>query len=82
MLEEMTKVNCPVCEGEGELSPATIVEKFVNAEERARFDARIEEIMKIYNSEPMATKATVLNFQKEVHNWNPALPIWRRSPKE
>jgi hypothetical protein len=82
MLEEMTKVKCPVCEGEGELSPATIVEKFVNPDLRARLNARIEEITENYRSETTATKTKVLNFQKEVHNWNPALPIWRRSPKE
>jgi hypothetical protein len=23
-----------------------------------------------------------LNFQKEVHRWNPEVPMWRRSPKE
>jgi hypothetical protein len=22
------------------------------------------------------------DFQKQVHSWNPQLPIWRRSPKE
>ncbi|MGB8012260.1 MAG: hypothetical protein WCF68_11635 [Terriglobales bacterium] len=24
----------------------------------------------------------VRNFEKEVHTWNPTLPMWRRSPKE
>jgi hypothetical protein len=57
MLEEMTKVKCPVCEGEGELAPATIVEKFVNPELRARLVARIEEITDIYSSESMATRS-------------------------
>lgn len=22
------------------------------------------------------------DFNKDVHNWNPNLPVWRRSPKE
>jgi hypothetical protein len=22
------------------------------------------------------------DFQKEVHSWNPCVPMWRRSPKE
>jgi ribonucleoside-diphosphate reductase subunit M1 len=26
--------------------------------------------------------SNVRNFEKEVHSWNPQLPIWRRSPKE
>ena len=24
----------------------------------------------------------VRDFEKDVHTWNPALPIWQRSPKE
>jgi uncharacterized protein YfbU (UPF0304 family) len=24
----------------------------------------------------------VRNFEKEVHEWNPTLPMWQRSPKE
>jgi hypothetical protein len=24
----------------------------------------------------------VRNFEKEVHTWNPTLPMWQRSPKE
>jgi hypothetical protein len=22
------------------------------------------------------------DFQKDVHSWNPCVPMWRRSPKE
>jgi hypothetical protein len=35
--------------------------------------------------EPEPVCATVhkaRNFRKEVHCWNPTLPMWRRSPKE
>ena len=77
-----TKVKCPVCEGEGELLPSAVVEMFVNPELRNRLDARIKQIVEICNSQAPAGKGKDLNFQKEVHTWNPALPIWRRSPKE
>ena len=78
IVEQPTKVKCPLCEGEGELRPSEVVEQFVNREQRNRLDARIAEI-----AEKCTDKANkVFNFQKEVHTWNPALPIWRRSPKE
>jgi len=29
-----------------------------------------------------ASPAEPQNFEKEVHGWNPAVPLWRRSSKE
>ncbi|MBZ5663162.1 MAG: hypothetical protein LAO30_01025 [Acidobacteriia bacterium] len=28
------------------------------------------------------SRAEVRNFDKDVHSWNPAVPMWQRSPKE
>ncbi len=33
------------------------------------------------SSEP-ATKPEAASFDQKVHEWNPKLPIWTRSPKE
>ncbi|MFY9673511.1 MAG: hypothetical protein WB817_18905 [Terriglobales bacterium] len=62
------------------MSPQAVVDRFVKPELREQLDARITEIAEICSSG--STKSKVLNFEKEVHGWNPALPIWRRSPKE
>jgi len=62
--------------------PSAIVETFSNPELRRRLDARIAEIAELGAPGPVGVNAQVLDFQKEVHTWNPALPIWRRSPKE
>ncbi len=80
MADQETLVRCPLCEGQGALSPQAVVDRFVKPDLRQRLDARITEIADICSSQ--ATKSKVRNFQKEVHDWNPALPIWRRSPKE
>jgi DNA gyrase/topoisomerase IV subunit B len=82
MSEQTKKVTCPLCEGQGELMPAQIVETFLTPELRKRLDARITEIAEISGLAPVVAGGKVLDFQKEVHTWNPALPIWRRSPKE
>ena len=80
MSEQTAKVKCPLCEGQGELTRADLAERFANQELRRRLDARIA---KILDDNALATVGEkVRDFQKEVHSWNPTLPIWRRSPKE
>ena len=79
MSEETPLVRCPLCEGQGALAPQAIIDRFLNPELRQRLDARIAEIGELCGAEN--TQSKVLNFQKEVHTWNP-VPIWRRSPKE
>jgi len=47
---------------------------------RKRLNARIGEILE--SAELAGVGARTRNFEKEVHEWNPQLPMWRRSPKE
>ncbi len=79
-MAEDAMVRCPLCEGQGALTPQAVVDRFLKPELRERLDARITEIAEICSSE--GSKAKVLDFQKVVHTWNPELAIWRRSPKE
>jgi hypothetical protein len=81
MSSEIANVKCPLCEGQGELSATAIVERLSTPELRKRFDARIAEIAEI-SGVALGAPNKAFNFHKEVHAWNPALPIWRRSPKE
>ena len=79
MSEETAKVKCPFCEGRGELTRPELAERLTNKELRRRLDARIAEILE----DNVATVGPkVRDFEKEVHSWNPTLPMWRRSPKE
>ena len=80
MSEAGVKVKCPLCEGEGELLRSELAERFSNQELRKRLDARITEILE--DNALAAVGPKVRDFQKEVHSWNPTLPMWRRSPKE
>ena len=82
MSEQETKVKCPLCEGKGELLASALMEKVSNPELRKRLETRIGEIAEKSNLVPVGAHGKDFDFQKEVHNWNPPLPIWRRSPKE
>lgn len=80
MDNQVPQVKCPLCEGRGELTRAQLAQNMTSGELRKRLDARIAEILD--GSELAAAAMPSRNFQKEVHEWNPQLPIWRRSPKE
>jgi hypothetical protein len=79
-MAEDSKVKCPLCEGRGEVLRSEMVERLTNSELRKRLDARIAEILEA--SELAGVGPKVRNFEKEVHTWNPTLPMWQRSPKE
>ncbi len=79
-MAEDSKVKCPLCEGQGELLRSEIAERFTNQELRKRLDARMAEILE--DSPVPLAAPKVRDFHKEVHTWNPTLPMWRRSPKE
>jgi len=82
-MAENYKVKCPLCEGHGELLRSEIAERFTTPELRKRMDARIAEILECAEVLAGASGVPVIrNFEKEVHTWNPQLPMWRRSPKE
>jgi len=58
------------------------MEKVSNPELRKRLETRIAEIAENSNLVAVGAHGKDFDFQKEVHIWNPALAIWRRSPKE
>jgi hypothetical protein len=80
MAEQALKVECPLCDGHGELTRTEVAEKLTTPELRKRLDARIAEILEDVGLAGVSVQSR--NFDKDVHGWNPQLPIWRRSPKE
>ena len=74
-------VRCPLCEGQGELLRSEIAERFTTPNLKRRLDARLAEILETVGAIAHAVPTT-RNFEKEVHAWNPQLPMWRRSSKE
>jgi len=81
-MTENVSLKCPLCEGHGEISRAQLAEKLTSPALRQRLDARIAEILEECELAASHASPSRRDFQKEVHSWNPELPMWRRSPKE
>jgi len=84
MAENHDLLRCPLCHGHGELLRSEVVEQHVNGELKLRIDAYLAEIIGPELPSELATipPSGSRDFQKDVHSWNPQLPMWRRSPKE
>lgn len=80
-------VKCPLCGGHGEVRVPEVLQLLRDQ----TLDSKIERGLS-GNAEPAgepaelstvaATSSEPRNFQKDVHCWNPQLPMWQRSPKE
>jgi hypothetical protein len=77
-------VKCPLCGG------FTHIEKpeLLAALKEPRIREQVEKYIAVLLASPVDDLTTVgatqggRDFQKEVHTWNPCVPMWRRSPKE
>jgi hypothetical protein len=86
MTNSQDLVKCPLCEGHGEIRRAKLVERLSDGKLKSNVDSALG---KLVQSEEELAAATAVgranefrDFQKDVHSWNPQLPMWRRSPKE
>jgi hypothetical protein len=79
-------LQCPLCHGHSQVSLSELRE-FTKS---GAFQRTVEKLLAAAAStsevlQPASATKDVpshRDFQKEVHSWNPQLPIWRRSPKE
>ena len=78
---------CPLCQGDGEVSASELSDLFTGDGLRTRISRCLAAASSTSDEEgelvAAGTRENVSrDFQKDVHSWNPQLPIWRRSPKE
>ena len=77
-------VKCPLCGGFTHIEKPELLDALKNPRLREQVERYITELLE----SPMKEVATVgasrigRDFQKDVHGWNPCVPMWRRSPKE
>jgi hypothetical protein len=78
-------VKCPLCGGFTHIERPELLKALNEPRIREQVEKYIAELL---NSpleelaEVSAGKPEARNFQKDVHSWNPCVPMWRRSPKE
>jgi hypothetical protein len=85
MAENNDLLKCPLCEGHGELRRSKLIECLNDQELKGKIAAYLDEIMRPGDQTDLASVSApngARDFQKDVHNWNPQLPMWRRSAKE
>jgi hypothetical protein len=80
-------LKCPLCEGHGEVRVREVLQLLRDQTLESKIERGLSG-----NVEPAgepaelttvgATSSEPRDFQKDVHSWNPQLPMWRRSPKE
>lgn len=76
-------LTCPLCQGHSQVNRSELIELLTDLNLRKKLEQYLSEL--VHEGEPAevgAQQSQVRDFQKEVHSWNPQLPIWRRSPKE
>lgn len=77
-------VKCPLCGGFTHIENPDLLEALKNTRLREQIENYITELLKLPVEDWASVGATPAgrDFQKDVHNWNPCVPMWRRSPKE
>ena len=85
MTEHRDRLQCPLCAGHGEVHSSRLLEFFSDPQLKSKIEAYLASATA--SAEDTAELVAVAevktrNFHKDVHAWNPTLPMWLRSPKE
>jgi len=83
-MQENDLVKCPLCSGQGELQRSELLAALNDKGLLDRLHQTLDTLVPVAES-PMGTAMGATkprDFQKDVHTWNPTLPMWTRSPKE
>jgi len=76
-------VKCPLCNGFTHIEKPELRAALKNPRVREQVEQYIAKLLQTPVDELAPVGATEgRDFQKDVHNWNPSVPMWRRSPKE
>jgi len=77
-------VKCPLCGAFSHIEQPDLLAALKNPQLREQIERYIAELLKspVEELSPVSATPAKRDFQKDVHNWNPCVPMWRRSPKE
>jgi len=78
-------VKCPLCGGFTHVEKPEVLAALQDPKIRQQVEKYIAELIQRPSgelAEVAAGRAPSRDFTKDVHQWNPNVPVWRRSPKE
>ncbi len=78
-------VKCPLCGGFTHVAKPELVTALTDPKIRAEVESFVAKLLQSTAGELATVSAGPVpsgEFNKEVHHWNPNVPVWRRSPKE
>ncbi len=77
-------VKCPLCHGFTHIENPELLAALKDPRIRMQVEKYVAELVNAPLEELVnaAAKPEARDFQKDVHSWNPFVPMWRRSPKE
>lgn len=77
-------VKCPVCGVFTRIEKPEMVAALKDPEVREKIEHYVRGLLSQRKLEliPTAVEPEARSFQKDVHSWNPVVPMWQRSPKE
>jgi len=77
-------VKCPLCGGFTHIDKPDLLAALQDTRIREQIERYITELLKsaVADLNTAGANQSGRDFHKDVHLWNPSLPMWRRSPKE
>jgi hypothetical protein len=77
-------VKCPLCGGFTHIEKPELREALKNPRLREQVELYIAQLLKspVEDLTTVGAAQASSDFQKDVHSWNPCVPMWKRSPKE
>jgi hypothetical protein len=77
-------VKCPLCGGFTHIEKPDLLAALKHPRVREQVESYVAELLKspLDDLSPVSATQSGRDFQKDVHKWNPCVPMWRRSPKE
>ncbi len=78
-------VKCPLCGGFTHVEKPELLVVLNDPKVRQQVENYVTELLRTPSRElavVAAGQSPSRDFNKEVHHWNPNVPVWRRSPKE
>ena len=81
-MENHEMLTCPLCQGYAKVNRSDLIGLLTDRNLREKIEQYLAELAGAQPEAAGVGAKAARDFQKEVHTWNPQLPMWNRSPKE